>query len=139
MGDSSLWRALQVSASGMSAERMRMHTVAENIANADSTRPLENGLPYARQRVVFRTVLDEAGRNAGVQAQVIESPKYAAKHDPDHPDADPVSGLVTRADIDPVLELTDMMVATRAYQANANAARGLVRMYETTISTLGEV
>ena len=47
--------------------------------------------------------------------------------------------MVTRSDIDPVLELTDMMVANRAYQANANAARGLVRMYETTISTLGEV
>ena len=52
MSDSNLWRALQVSASGMSAERLRMTAVAENIANADSTTPLADGLPYQRQRVV---------------------------------------------------------------------------------------
>lgn len=129
-----LFSSTDIAASAMSAERLRMTVASENLAHAGDTRKLANGLPYARQRVAFSTVLDQAGRTNGeVAAQVVASPRYSQRHDPSHPHADPTSGIVTEADIDPVLELTDLMVATRAYDANANAARGLLRMQESAL------
>ena len=129
-----LFASTDIAASAMSAERLRMTVASENLAHAGDTRQLANGLPYARQRVVFSTVLDQAGRNTGeVDAHAIPSPKYSQRHDPSHPHADPVTGIVTEADIDPILELTDLMVATRAYDANANAARGLMRLHESAL------
>lgn len=129
-----LFASTDIAASAMSAERLRMTVASENLAHAGDTRALANGLPYARQRVVFSTVLDQAGRNTGeVTAETIASPRYAQRHDPSHPHADPETGIVTEADIDPILELTDLMVATRAYDANANAARGLLRLHESAL------
>ncbi|MBN8526305.1 MAG: flagellar basal body rod protein FlgC [Planctomycetes bacterium] len=128
-----LFRGFDIGSSAMSAERLRMTVAAENLANADSTRRLADGLPYARQRVVFRTELDEAGRQTGrVQAQAVASPRYQQRLDPDHPDAD-ANGVVTSADIDPILEMVDLMTASKSYEANANATRGLMRMHETAL------
>jgi flagellar basal-body rod protein FlgC len=129
-----LFASTDIAASAMSAERLRMTVASENLAHAGDTRPLANGLPYERQRVVFSTVLDQAGKNTGaVDAATVAMPRYSQRHDPSHPHADPVTGLVTEADIDPILELTDLMVASRAYDANANAARGLLRMHESAL------
>jgi flagellar basal-body rod protein FlgC len=87
-------------------------------------------MPYARQRVVFRTVLDDQGRSTGrVETEVISSPKYERRLDPGHPDAD-AEGVVLTPEIDPILELTDLLVASKSYDANANAVRGLMRMHE---------
>jgi len=131
----------RVAASAMSAERLRMTVSSENLAHAGDTRPLANGLPYARQRVVFQTVLDQTAQGASdlaatsageVRAEVVASPRYMARHEPDHPQANK-DGMVIEADIDPILELTDLMVASRAYDANANAARGLIRMQESAL------
>lgn len=128
-----LFRGFDVSASAMSAERLRMTVAAENLANANSTRKLADGLPYARQRVVFRTELDEAGRQTGkVLSEVVASPRYAQRLDPSHPDAD-ANGVVTSADIDPILEMVDLMTASKSYDANANASRGLMRMHESAL------
>lgn len=128
-----LFRGFDVSASAMSAERLRMTVAAENLANANSTRKLADGLPYARQRVVFRTELDEAGRQTGkVLSEVVASPRYAQRLDPSHPDAD-ANGVVTSADIDPILEMVDLMTASKSYEANANASRGLMRMHESAL------
>lgn len=133
-----LFVGFDAASSAMSAERMRMTVAAQNLANANSTRRLEDGLPYARQRVVFRTALDEAGRQTGaVESQVVPSPKYATRYDPSHPDAD-ASGVVTSADIDPVLEMVDLMTASKSYEANANAVRGAVRMHEAALR-LGDI
>ncbi len=134
----SLFGGFDISASAMSAERLRMTVAAENLANADSTRKLSDGLPYARQRVVFRTALDEAGQATGaVQGTVVPSPRYAQRHDPSHPDAD-ANGVVTSADIDPILEMVDLMTASKSYEANANASRGLLRMHESALR-LGDI
>lgn len=129
-----LFGALDIGLSALSAEKLRMTVASENLANAGSTQPLENGLPYARQRVRFASVLDARGQLSGeVAAEVVASPRYAHRYDPAHPDADKNSGIVTTADIDPVLELTDLMLAEKAYEANANAIRGMMRMYEQTL------
>ena len=139
MPGDNLFVGMDASASGMAAERLRMTAAAENLANAGSTRPLANGLPYARQRVLFAQALDERGRATGrVATEVVDSPRYIERYEPDHPDADPVTGIVVEADIDPILELTDLMVASRAYEANANAAKGLMRMHQQAL-TLGDV
>jgi flagellar basal-body rod protein FlgC len=122
----------------MSAERLRMTVAAQNLANANSTHRLADGLPYARQRVVFATVLNDVGQPTGaVDAQAVASPKYASRYDPSHPDADP-NGIVTSADIDPVLEMVDLMTASKSYEANANAVRGAVRMHEAALR-LGDI
>lgn len=128
-----LFGGFDISASAMSAERLRMTVAAENLANANSTNRLANGLPYARQRVVFRTELDQAGQQTGVvQSQVVASPRYETRSDPGHPDADE-NGMVTSADIDPILEMVDLMTASKSYDANANASRGLLRMHESAL------
>lgn len=133
-----LFAGMQGSVSALRAERLRMTVASENLANAGSTRKLDDGMPYARQRVRFEAVLDRTGQTTGeVQSEVIESPRYRQRYDPDHPDADPDTGLVIEADIDPVLELTDLMVASRAYESNSNAVRGLLRMHENALR-LGE-
>ncbi|MEK7412668.1 MAG: flagellar basal body rod protein FlgC [Planctomycetota bacterium] len=133
-----LFSGFDISASAMSAERLRMTVSAENLANAGSTRRLENGLPYARQRVVFRTELDQAGKATGhVAGEVIQSPKYVERHDPSHPDAD-AKGNVTQADIDPILEMVDLMTASKSYEANANASRGFISMHQAALR-LGDI
>ena len=138
MPNPGIFTGFDASSSAMSAERLRMTVASQNLANANSTRRLEDGLPYARQRVVFRTVFDQAGRPTGaVDSQVVQSPKYASHHDPSHPDAD-ANGVVTSADIDPVLEMVDLMIASKSYEANANAVRGAVRMHEAALR-LGDI
>lgn len=125
-----IFSGVDIAASALSAERARMTAAAENLAHAGDTRRLADGLPYQRQRVVFSQALDAAGRPAGqVQATVVASPKYERRYDPDHPDAD-AGGVVTTPEISPILELTDLLTASKAYEANANASRGLLRMHE---------
>ena len=134
MPDGGLFRGVDASSSAMGAESLRMSIAAENLAHAGDSRKLANGLPYARQRVHFQTVLDQHGASTGqVDAEVVKSPHYTQRYDPSHPDADPATGMVKEPDIDPVLELTDLMVASKAFDANANAARGLLHMHETAL------
>ena len=131
MPEFSLFRGVDASASALGAEQLRMTVAAENLAHAGDTAKLANGLPYARQRVRFEAVLDRQGDATGkVQTELVTSPRYLQRYDPSHPDADPATGMVKEPDIDPVLELTDLLVASKAYEANANAARGLLRMHE---------
>lgn len=126
-----LFRGVDASASALSAEQLRMTVAAENLAHAGDTAKGADGLPYARQRVRFETVLNARGAATGqVAAEVVTSPRYLQRYDPNHPDADPATGMVKEPDIDPVLELTDLLVASKAYEANTNAARGLLRMHE---------
>jgi flagellar basal-body rod protein FlgC len=126
-----LFRGVDSSKSALGAEQMRMTVAAENLARAGDSTRLANGLPYARQRVLFSAVMDAQGKTTGqVDAKVVESPRYLQRYDPGHPDADPATGMVKEPDIDPILELTDLLVASKAYESNANAARGLLRMHE---------
>lgn len=134
MPESSLFLGMDISALGMAAERRRMDVASENLAHAGDTLPVKDGLPYARKRVLFKTLVDRLGQQTGaVGSQVVDNPRYLRRHDPSHPHADPKTGQVVEADISPVLELTDLMLASKAYAANANAARSFIRMHESAL------
>jgi len=120
--------SIDVSASGLFAQRTRLDVIANNIANATTTRT-PNGGPYKRQDVVFRQRLEEseAGGNGGVEVEAVVESNEPAKmvYDPGHPDAGP-DGMVAMPNVNPVQEMVDMISATRAYEANVqaiNAAR----------------
>jgi len=119
--------SIDISASGLYAQRKRMDVIANNIANATTTRT-EKGGPYRKQEVVFQA---HSGKyepgNGGVEVEaVVESadpPKMV--YDPSHPDAGP-DGMVAMPNVNIVEEMVDMITATRAYEANVqaiNAAR----------------
>lgn len=116
--------SLQISGSGLTAERARLDAIARNIANADTTRGPDGG-PYKRQMVVFEAINPEGGaENAGGVrvAEVIESkddPKRVYR--PGHPDADE-NDIVKMPNLNIVEEMVDMITATRAYEANTGAA-----------------
>lgn len=125
--------SFDVSASGIYAQRVRMDTVANNIANAETTRTAEGG-PYKRQSVTFRAVYEDAMGNktlrpGGVKVDGISSTAdYRIVHDPGHPDADR-DGNVRMPNINVVEEMVDMISATRAYEANVtvmNATKSML-------------
>ena len=125
-----IFRALGVSASGLAAQRTRMDVVAENLANTDSTQTV-NGGPYRRRLVTlgqssepaFATTLHAATvPDGGVKVtSVTESREpFRRVHQPDHPHAG-ADGFVNLPNVNPVKEMVDMMLTTRAYEANATA------------------
>ncbi len=144
----SFFHAMQVSASGLSAERLRMDTIAQNLANANTTRGAD-GLPYRRREVIFQQaditrsggVMPnlKAGRGAayGVEAVgIVEDPSpFRVVFDPSHPDADP-NGYVYLPNVNPVTEMVDMMTATRAYEANVTAMNAAKNMALKTLDIL---
>lgn len=124
--------ALRVSASGLSAQRMRMNTISSNIANINTTRTPEGG-PYRRKDVVFESMPDE--RNFGelvtvkpdeqvqrVQVTDIISDRKAPllKYEPDNPDAN-AEGYVAYPNINLMEEMANMIQASRSYEANVSA------------------
>lgn len=123
--------SLQTSASGLTAERLRMDIIAQNLANANTTRT-EAGGPYRRKLVVFapreeeqdfRKLLDrQISTGRGVRAvQITEDQSPFRKvYDPAHPDANS-EGIVEMPNVNPVMEMVDLIAATRAYEANLAA------------------
>ena len=125
-----------VSTSGMSAQRTRINVVSANIANAKTTHTLEGG-PYKKQQVVFQDVLlanskktnsnevettnnknsDISLRGVGVKSIVQSDAKPIMRYEPAHPDADE-KGYVAYPDINPVVEMVDLIEAMRSYEAN---------------------
>lgn len=131
-----LFDAFSISASALTAERLRLEVIAGNVANANTTRTPGGG-PYKRRGVVFaerlRLLQEEEGRQrlrgAGVRVAAITEDGGPPRlvHDPAHPDAGP-DGFVAYPNINLVNEMTDMLAATRAYEANATvleAAKGM--------------
>ena len=120
---------LNVSASGLTAERTRLQTVSSNIANAQTTRTEEGG-PYVRKVPVFRAVPEGAAFGSVLDGKLSkpivtdvvgdERPPVAV-YDPGHPDADPLTGLVQMPNVNVVEEMVDMVNASRAYEANVTA------------------
>jgi flagellar basal-body rod protein FlgC len=120
--------SLDVSASALTAQRMRMDVISENIANADTTRT-ENGGPYRRrvtmlaeQPMTFSAALKQATTGGGVVvSQIVEDQSdFEYEYDPDHPDANEY-GYVAKPNVDTAEEIIDMMSATRSYEANVTA------------------
>jgi flagellar basal-body rod protein FlgC len=129
----SFFSSFDVSATGLTAERFRMDVIANNIANAETTRTKEGG-PYRRQAPVFAPIParfeiplskdQSAARETGGGVRVlgINEDKLAPKmvYDPSHPDANK-EGYVAYPNVDVVREMVDMISASRAYEANVTA------------------
>ncbi len=125
-----LLRILQVSSNGLSAERTRLQTTTQNIANAHTTRTEEGG-PYLRKMPVFQAKEVPGGDFGDLMSAKLEAPQVVdvvedlrepeLVYDPGHPDADPETGLVAMPNVNVVEEMVDMMTASRAYEANVTA------------------
>jgi flagellar basal-body rod protein FlgC len=145
-----LFGVMGISASGLNAERTRAEVVAGNMANAESTRTAEGG-PYQRKEVVLQsqgpssfrmqlansTGAQSGGLAGGVQVRSIVSDTASPimRYEPTHPDAD-ANGFVAYPNINPVLEMTDLMGAARAYQMNASAVQAAKAMIQQSIELL---
>lgn len=142
MGFDTLFKADAISGSGMSAERYRMEVVANNIANAQTTKSA-NGGAYRRQDVVFAEVLGNANRSdklpdlRGVQAvEVVEDPSdLPVIYNPAHPDAD-ANGFVKMPNVQLPIEMVNLLTAARAYEANAKASQTFKQMNEQALTLL---
>lgn len=137
--------AMDISASGMSAQRVRIDVAAENIANVDTTRT-ESGGPYLRKEVAlesygdgsFRSVLKKTAAASGtssgkagvrVSAIVTDNRETKRVYNPDHPDADE-DGYVEMPNVDVLKETVDSMSATRSYEANVTALNAIKTMMQ---------
>ena len=130
----SIFAAMNNSASGLTAERLRMDVISANIANANTTRTEEGGA-YRRKVAVFQEQFVNATQGGqkkigGVKAQsIVDDPSdFKLEYDPTHPDADE-NGYVEKPNVDILAETIDMMVATRSYEANVTALNASKAMY----------
>ncbi len=144
------YTSIEVSATGLSAERLAMDTIANNIANVNTTRTPGGGA-FKRQLVVFSQkneptaqaagavddANDPARSRAGVDVVGIVNDQGPDRlvYDPTHPDADP-QGYVHMPNIDVVKEMVDMMAASRAYEANVTAIQEARQMGTATLGLL---
>ncbi|MDR0331557.1 MAG: flagellar basal body rod protein FlgC [Chitinispirillales bacterium] len=162
-----IFSGLEISSSGMRAQRIRQNTISSNLANAETTRTAEGG-PYRRQFVVFEApsnkrdtrILndkvslygastqsnhlpippsnfprDERFFGRGVDVTEIRSDTRPARleYNPGHPDADE-EGYVAMPNVNVIEEMTDMIAATRAYEANVTAFNAIKNMLMQTLS-----
>lgn len=137
-----LFQAFDISASGMTAERFRIDTIAENVANVNTTRT-EDGTPYRRKIVTFAekeltpfsTYYQSSRARAvgnGVKVTSVKEDTetdFIMEYDPSHPDADE-NGYVSYPNVNTVTEMTNLIDATRAYEANTTAFNASKSMIE---------
>jgi len=128
-----LFQSFDIAASGMTAQRFRMDTIAENIANVNTTRT-EDGTPYRRKIVTFQEkntspTFSDAMKRAtefrgdGVKVVSVSedtTTDYIMEYDPSHPDADE-NGYVSYPNVNTVTEMTNLIDSSRAYEANVTA------------------
>ncbi len=142
-----LFTTINTAASGLTAQRLRLDVISDNIANANTTRTAEGG-PYRRSRVVFRPrtkqtywrspfLPDFLKNRVGDGVRVVSIEKdmdsdLVLKWDPSHPDAiktGPKTGYVELPNVNIVNEMVDMISASRAYEANIAIIDGSKSMY----------
>lgn len=123
----STFDSLNTSASALTAQRLRMDTIASNLANANTTRT-DKGTAYRREMVVFESKpsAQPGAKGAGVHvAKIIEDQSpFRLVYDPEHPDANG-KGMVAYPNVNPVVEMTDMISATRSYEANVTVMQAI--------------
>ena len=144
-----LFDAIDIAGSGLTAERLRMDVTAENLANAQTTRGVD-GQPYRRKEVVlqqrggaFGDALGAAmggggsAAGAGVEVAAVEEDTGPSRllYDPGHPDAD-AQGYVAMPNVNPVVEMVDLISAQRAYEANVTAIQTAKSMFAKTLDIL---
>jgi flagellar basal-body rod protein FlgC len=144
-----MFSMMQISASGLAAERQRAEVTAVNLANAETTHTDQGG-PYVRKEVVFSatggSLFHSAFSSAGGLSQtpagsvrladVVDDPTPPVeRYEPGNPDAN-ASGYVSYPAINPVTEMVDLMGSVRSYQLNASAVSAEKQMIEQSISIL---
>jgi len=141
-----LFNGINISASGLTAQRLRMDLISSNIANVNTTKS-EDGEPYRRKMPVFAARLqEEMGKigkdnkttGNGVEVAAIKDSKEPFKlmYNPNHPEADQ-NGYVKMPNINIVSEMTDMISATRAYEANVTAMNSAKAMAQSALKIGG--
>jgi len=138
--------SFQISASALTAQRLRMDVIAANIANADTSRSElidGNWSPYRRKMVVmepngqqpsfeqvFKSKLNRSEPVSGVKVTRIveDGTPFQRVYDPTHPDADE-NGFLFMPNVEPLKEMVDMISATRAYEANVTALNAAKSMF----------
>ncbi|MBQ1843077.1 MAG: flagellar basal body rod protein FlgC [Lachnospiraceae bacterium] len=135
----SLFQSFNIAGSGMTAERFRMDTIAENIANVNTTHSEDGSGPYRRKIVTFEerslnpsfsSTLEQyrdSFKGNGVRVASVSddtSTDFIMDYDPSNPDADQ-NGYVSYPNVNTVTEMTNLIDATRAYQANVTVFNGL--------------
>lgn len=128
-----LFNTMRISASGLSAERLRMDTITSNITNTTTTRG-KDGKPYVRKIAVFQENLDKEKKLNGVKSVGIVEDKSPLKnvYDPTHPDADE-NGYVTMPNVNLLNEMADMIAASRSYEANVDTLSATKSMFTKTL------
>ena len=146
----SMFGGLEISATGLTAQRLRMDVTAENLANANTTKGAD-GQPYRRKEVVLREISQSgfgaslagamstgAGRRAGgVDVAAIAQDQTPGKltYDPGNPDAN-AQGYVQMPNVDTVTEMVDLIDSSRAYEANVTAMQASKQMFAKTLDLL---
>lgn len=146
-----MFSTVNIAASGLSAQRLRLDVIANNIANANTTRNAHGDGPFRRDRVVMtpinmRSVYRspiyprglETGMGRGVKVEKIEKDMRPLRqvYDPSHPDAikiGPKKGYVEFPNVNIVEEMTDMISASRSYEANVQVINGARQMFNKTL------
>jgi flagellar basal-body rod protein FlgC len=143
-----IFNSINIAATGMSVQRLRSDVIADNMANASTTRTDEGG-PFRRSRVIMRPRVEspywrspflpetlDNGIGKGVRVAEVQkdySTENKLVYDPTHPDAirtGPRAGYVEMPNVDIVTEMTDMISASRAYEANASIIVGSKAMFQ---------
>jgi len=143
----SIFGAIDLAASGLTAERTRMDVTSENLANAQTTNGA-GGQPYRRQEVVLQQIgggfgaqlagaLGQTGTPGGVQvAGIVNDPTPdQLVYDPGHPGAN-AQGYVRMPNVNPVTEMTDLISESNSYQADVTAMSTAKTMYSKTLDLL---
>ncbi len=130
-------KAMQVATSGMMAQNIRVRVISQNIANADSLATDPGGMPYQRQTVSFKNVMDRA---SGVEVVEIgnigvDRSEFGRQFDPGHPAAD-ANGYVLLPNVKPMIEMVDLRQAQRSYEANLRVIDVTRTMVSRTIDLL---
>jgi len=139
----SVFSSMNISASGMNAQKLRMDTISSNLANINTTKA-KNGEPYRRKVVLFKEAPNNnsfdnilngyynnnsnALNGVEVSKVVEDTSPFITVYDPTHPDADS-NGYVSMPNVNTVTEMTNLIAANRSYEANItalNAAKGIL-------------
>jgi flagellar basal-body rod protein FlgC len=132
----SFYSSLNIAATGLTAHRQWMDLIAGNVANANTTRTEEGG-PFQRQLAYFHDIVDTKGNVLGVEVAGIgkDSAPPRLVYEPGSPDAN-AEGYVAYPNVNIMLEMVDLIAASRAYEANVSSFQAAKDMAQTTLSLL---
>jgi flagellar basal-body rod protein FlgC len=124
------FHSIEISATGLDANALWLDRIADNIANANDVVPGDQE-PFRATRPIFAPIDGGSGGGDGVEVagEALQEGETALVFDPDHPLAD-ANGNIAPAAVDLATEMTDMVLATRSYQANIQAVRDAKERYE---------